>query len=188
VKELRRVGASSLEDANAALTAYLPRYNQRFAVAPMDATSAYQRLSRDVDLAGVCSFHYRRTVANDNTVRLDERLVQIPPGPQRRSYARCAVHLEEHPDGRLVVVYQGQRIARQEPTVATTVRARGRRATDRLGGNYLPAPPARAHRHANPRTPVPTPPCNPPKRSNKPPANHPWREPRLEPVTKSLAR
>lgn len=127
VKELRRAGACTVDDANAALWAYLPRHNARFAIAPTDGASAYRRLPRAVDLDGVCSLHYTRKVAHDNTVRLEERLVQIPPGPRRRSYAGCRVELQERLDGELVVLYQGHVLARQPAQSAGPLRARKRR-------------------------------------------------------------
>src|SRR3972149_1212738 len=87
VKELRRANACTLQEANQVLAGYLPRFRERFARQPADRQPAYQPLPKEVDLSGVCSFHYVRTVSNDNTVRLEERLVQIPPGPGGRSYA-----------------------------------------------------------------------------------------------------
>lgn len=136
VKALRRAGAATVDDANAALAAYLPRHNARFAVAPADRADAHRRLPRTVDLDGVCSLHYVRTVANDNTVRLEERLVHIPPGPRRRGYARCRVDLQERLDGALVVVYQGTIIARHPGSPNIALRARRRKR-----GRELPADP-----------------------------------------------
>ena len=136
VKALRRAGACSLDEANAALAVYLTRHNARFAVAPADRADAHRRLPRGLDLDGVCSLHYVRTVANDNTVRLEERLVQIPPGPRRRSYARCRVELQERLDGALVVLYDGMIIARQPGHGTAPLRAR-----HRSRGRELPADP-----------------------------------------------
>lgn len=116
VKELRRVNACNLHEANEALKRYLPRFKERFACPPADPKPAYQRLPKGADLDAVCSFHYQRTVANDNTVRLEERLVHVPPGPGGRSYAGCRVQLQERLDGSLTVHYQDREIARQTPS------------------------------------------------------------------------
>lgn len=126
VKELRRAGAATCAQANAVLHAYIPRYKARFALPPADAATAYRPLPRRIDLDGVCSMHYVRVVANDNTVRLEERLVQIPPGPHRRSYAQCRVELQERLDGELVVLYEGRAIARQPRQSDLPLRARRR--------------------------------------------------------------
>ncbi len=146
VKELRKAGASTLAEANRALRSYLPRFCKRFAHAPADALSAYRPLPKDVDLAGVCSFHYVRKVANDNTVRLEERLVQIPPGPGGRSYAGCQVQLQERLDGSLTVLYQGRLIARSRasnpPSLKPRRRNRGRELPPRGRPGRSPEPAA----------------------------------------------
>jgi transposase len=183
VKELRRANARTPEEANAVLAAYLPRFNARFAIRPAQSASSYHRLPHRVDLDGACSFHYVRTVANDNTIRLEERRLQVPPGPQRRSYARCRVELQERLDGTLVAIYKGQVIARDQPDTTISVGARGRQRGRELACNS-PTPPAHSHRRANPADPAPSRPCTPPT----PAANHPWRQPWIETVTKSLAK
>ena len=165
VKALRRAGACSLDEANAVLADYLPRHNARFAVAPADRTDAHHRLPRRLDLDGVCSFHYVRRVANDNTVRLEERLVQIPPGPRRRSYARCRVELQERLDGELVVLYQGAVIARL-PAVpgAVLVARQRRRGRELLADPPIPRP-----------VPEPIPDIDLPADVFPQPRQHPWR-------------
>ena len=127
VKELRQVNACSLEEANQVLADYLPRFRARFARTPADGKPAYRPLARGTDLDAVCSFHYVRTVANDNTVRLEERLIQIPAGPHLRSYAGCRVQLQERLNGSLAVVYQGCLIAHAPAPSKAPLRARRRR-------------------------------------------------------------
>ncbi len=166
VKALRRAGACTAEEANAVLAQYLLPHNARFGVAPADRADAHRPLPRGLDLDGVCSLHYVRTVANDNTVRLDERLVQIPPGPQRRSYARCRVEVQERLDGELVVVYQDRIIARQPGDAAKPVRARKRQRGRELLAD--PPPPKR------PRSPVPDV-ILPADLFVHPYSEHPWR-------------
>lgn len=126
VKALRRAGACSLEDANVVLADYLPRYRKRFARLAADPVLAYRPLARDIDLDATCSFHYLRVVGNDNLVRLEERLVQLPPGPRGRSYAGCTVEVEERLDGRLVVCYRGRLLAEQQAPSALVVKPRRR--------------------------------------------------------------
>jgi len=159
VKELRRAGACTLEDANRLLKGYLPRFNKRFAHRPAEPESAYQALPEGLDIDGICSFHYVRRVANDNTVRLEERLIQIPP-KGGRSYARCRVQLQERLDGSLLVLYKGSIVARQRASTAAPLRARRRSR-----GRELPAGPL------HPRQA--TPPSRQP--ASKPRSAHPWR-------------
>ena len=183
VKALRRAGASTLEEANAVLSEYLPRYRARFARAAADSEIAYRPLPKALDLDGICSFHYVRTVANDNTVRLEERLVQVPPGPGGRSYAGCRVQLQERLDGSLAVIHRGQTIAVQPASTAgAPLRARHRHR----GRELLPASPSGATPSRSPRPPI--------KRKTatngqqrRPAADHPWRRPISAERTKSLA-
>ena len=71
VSELRLAGASTIEQANKVLWNFLPRFNQRFGVAPAQPGSAYRQLTPGVSLDA--TLWYLRTVANDNTVRFKRR-------------------------------------------------------------------------------------------------------------------
>jgi len=176
VKELRQVNACSLEEANQMLADYLPRFRARFARTPADGKPAYRPLARGTDLDAVCSFHYVRTVANDNTVRLEERLVQIPAGPHLRSYAGCRVQLQERLDGSLVVLYQGKLLAIQEPQSQAPLRTRRRARGRELPGNGGTIQPRRGTTGEIERRPSGKP--------YKTAPDHPWRR---SMVTKSLA-
>lgn len=140
VSELRRARARTLEEANAVLATFLPRYNARFAQAPADPISAYRPWPPDVDLDDICCFTYERTVTNDNTVHLGPHLLQILPGPRRQSYARAGVAVREHLDGMLTVSNQHQRVALQHLT--SSLRHESGDGLRARGGRRLhPAPP-----------------------------------------------
>jgi hypothetical protein len=179
VKELRRANACALAEANQTLKRYLPRFKERFARPPADPEPAYRRPSRGTDVDAVCSFHYARTVANDNTVRLEERLVHVPPGPGGRSYAGCRVQLQERLNGSLAVLYQDRLIARAPAPSKAPLHARRRRRkserTPALKPEQLKLQPASsppATTRAAPAGPAP---------------DHPWRRPFRRQVTKSQA-
>jgi hypothetical protein len=181
VKELRQVNACSLEEANQILADYLPRFRARFARTPADGKPAYRPLARGTDLDAVCSFHYVRTVANDNTVRLEERLVQIPAGPHLRSYAGCRVQLQERLDGSLVVLYQGKLLAIQEPQSQAPLRARRRARGRELPANGVTTQSRQGTSGEAHARRVKQRPSGKPR---KPAPDHPWRR---SMVTKSLA-
>jgi transposase len=161
--ELRLAGASTLAEANAVLAAYLPRFNARFQVPAAQAGSAYRPLPPDCVAAQVFCFKYTRVVAADNTVQFGAARLQLLAGRDRLSYARAAVEVQEHLDGRLAVYFQGQCLATQPaPAEAPVLRARKNTGP--------PPPPA-------PQGPPPAPERPPPRRSRSPARNHPWREP-----------
>jgi hypothetical protein len=99
VSELRLADACSAAEANAVLARYRPEHNRRFTVPPQDATPAWRRVRRGTDLERVCSFRYAATVLNDNTVRLAGLVIDIPPGPRKRSYAGARVEVCQLLDG-----------------------------------------------------------------------------------------
>jgi transposase len=177
VSELRLAGARTPEDATAVLAAFLPRFNARFGVPAAEAGHAYRAVPPDLDLAGVLAFHYARTVAADNTVRFFGQRLQLLPGPDRVSYVRSRVTVQERMDGSLVVVCQGQVLASQRaPDEPETLRARSRTSatTEVLHSAPLSADATLGEVGS------------PPTRPAKPAANHPWR--RRDPLTFSLNR
>jgi len=99
VSELRLAGAQTVEEANAVLDAFRADHNRRFAISPADATPAWRAVRRGTDLDRVCSFHYEATVLNDNTVRLAGMVIDIAPGPRKRSYAGVRIELRQFLDG-----------------------------------------------------------------------------------------
>lgn len=110
VSELRLIGASTAAQANDALKWFTPDYNNRFALSPTDSAPAWRRLRREMDLERVCSFYYEATVLKDNTVRLGGRVViDIPPGPRKRSYAGVRVEVRQLLDGSWRV-YSGEQL------------------------------------------------------------------------------
>jgi transposase len=109
VSELRLAKACTLDDANAVLKAYDKRYGRRFTVAPADTTPAW-RPRPDGNLADVFCIKEARVVANDNTVRCYGRIIDIPPGPAKRSYAGSHVQVYRRYDGTTGVFLEGRRI------------------------------------------------------------------------------
>lgn len=165
VKALRRANASTLEEANLVLQAFLPRHNARFAVEAAQPGSAYRSEPPYSTFAHSFCFRYERTVANDNTISFAGHRLQIPPGPHKRSYAHTRVQLHQHLDGHLTIHYQGQCLASFEAEQSGPLRVR----------QFTPA--ARAHSpthdaviQAHETQPSPTPRPRP-----KPAADHPWR-------------
>jgi transposase len=109
--ELRLAKATKLAEADVVLHRYLGRHNRRFVVPAADPTPAWLPWTKGRQLDELFCFKYRRVVANDHTVRLRAQVIDIPPQPNRLSFAKVAVELREHFDGRLQVYYQGRRLA-----------------------------------------------------------------------------
>ena len=180
VHELRLAGITDLKGGNRFLPQYLKAFNARFAVRAEEPGQAYRPLDPALDIDRILSFRYQRLVALDNTVRLEGRLIQIPPGPRRRSYAGARVWVHEFLDGSLGVWYQDGWLARGKANqLDARVRARSRK----------PALPERPERLA--KQPLTTPVEGRPSE----PAAHPWRRwnqtylsTKPHPLTESLSR
>jgi hypothetical protein len=116
VSELRLEQVCTAEHATAVLEAYRPGHNKRFAIPPQEATQAW-RPKPDVDTVdSLCALQYVRLVANNNTVRIGGRVIDIPRKPRGRSYARAYVTVRHLLDGRYRVFYGGELIAEASGT------------------------------------------------------------------------
>jgi hypothetical protein len=124
VSELRLAGASTLEAANRVLARYVPRHNRRFAIEPVDATSGWRPLPRRIDLERVCSFSYQATVLNDNTARIAGVVIDIPPGPSGRGYAKAKVEVRQLLDGTWRVYRGDDLLATRAATAVGELRAK----------------------------------------------------------------
>ena len=147
VSELRLAGATSVEQANAVLQAFRPAHNRRFAIPPAHATPAWRPVRRGTELARICSFHYEATVLPDNTVRLAGLVIDVPPGPRKRSYAGARIELRQFLDGSWRVYRGADLIATQAATTTVelrTVQRRRRRppsaAWNGRGNAHRPSP------------------------------------------------
>lgn len=113
VAELRLAGIATLPAANAFLPPFTPPFNARFARPPAETTPAWRPLPRGLDLARVCSLYTEATVLNDNTVRTQGTVLQIPPGPGGRGYAKARVEVRQLLEGTWRVYYQDRLLATQ---------------------------------------------------------------------------
>lgn len=95
VSELRLAGASTASQATAVVERYRAEHNQRFAVPPHHRAPAWRPLRAGVDLDRICGFRYEATVLRDNTVRLAGMVIDVPPGPKKRSYADKRVEVRQ---------------------------------------------------------------------------------------------
>ena len=132
VSELRLEGVGSIEEANAFLERFTPRFNSRFGHTA--AVAEHDWLPAPTDLDWFLCTKYRRTVANDNTVRLGERVLDIAPAKHRASFAHARVEVHELRDGTVRVVHEGRIIAEQAPAPDfSRLRPRGRKGLSEPG-------------------------------------------------------
>ena len=163
VKELREAGACTKEKANQVLKRFLPEFNVRFNVSPAQPGSAYRPWPEDLKREEVFCFKHQRTVNNDNTISFDGKRLQIPPGPDRISYARARVEVQQRLDGSLAICHKGRTLVVYEPATSDPVRV----------GKFTPAMPAQPLPPAKPRPSKPA--VVKTRTPYKPAPDHPWR-------------
>src|SRR6202158_725647 len=110
--ELRLAGANDLDAANQVLHRFLPDYNRRFGRAPREAEKAWRPAPHNLDR--ICCFLHQRSVSNDNVVQWDGRRFQIPPQPQRFSFAGAKVQIYESLEGKVAIYYADNKLHHTE--------------------------------------------------------------------------
>jgi len=115
--ELRLKGIETIEEANHFLqSTFLKAFNRRFAVRPRESQKAWREVSKNLDLDRIIGFRYTATVGNDNTVRLGGLILDLPPSPQKRSYAKLKVEVRQLLNGSWRIYAKDQLIAKHAPT------------------------------------------------------------------------
>jgi len=107
---LRLNGIATIEEANRYLAdSYIFEHNDRFAVAAAEEGDAFVPFVGD--LAGVLCARHERIVGNDNCVRFEGRVLQIPEQRHRRHFVKVTVQVREYPDGTLALYHGPRRLA-----------------------------------------------------------------------------
>jgi transposase InsO family protein len=110
---LRLNAITTIEAANRFLKeVYMGEHNARFAVAPAEEGSAFVPFIGD--LKEVLCVREQRIVTNDNCVRYDGRILQIPEQRHRRHFVKATVMVHHYPDGTLALFHGPRLLARYD--------------------------------------------------------------------------
>lgn len=100
VKEMRLAGISDMAAANKFLeTVYIAKHNGKFAVAPASRLNAHRPLLRTHRLDEILCVKLNRTLANDYTLRFNNKYFQVTKDQDIRIRPRNIVTIEERLDG-----------------------------------------------------------------------------------------
>jgi hypothetical protein len=148
--ELRLQGITTIEAADALLqNGFVEQLNEKFGRPPAKPRDLHRRLPKHLDLREVFSFEEQRTVANDWTIRHENRYFQILKDNKPLPKPKEKVVVRTWLDGSIHLVYKDKK----------------------LNYKQLNAPPAKAQQ------PKAAPACaRPPKPAQKPADSHPWRK------------
>jgi hypothetical protein len=130
-QELRLRGIRDLERANEFLRCeYVAEFNGKFTVPAAQKGSAFVRLHRK-DLDWIFSVQHERTVNQDNTISVQNRLLQLEKTRWRNTLAGQTVIVHEHLDGRMSIRY-GPHVIAQYASDELPPQAPKRRGKPRL--------------------------------------------------------
>jgi transposase-like protein len=173
VKELRLAKARSVDQANTVLELLVPEHNRRFSVPAELPADAHRPLGGGHNLAAILSIQEERVVANDYTVRFQNRLYQLdrPIHPGERG---GKVIIELRLDGTMAIRFgrrylkyheiDGGKRKKEDEASLLEASSSGMTPTSERSGRTPaePYPPADGEQATG-------------KGPYRPPADHPWR-------------
>jgi len=111
-QELRLRGITTVEEANRFLReSYIAELNRKFSISAAQPESAFVPATGK-DLQRIFSLQHERVVNQDNTVRIDNRTLQIERTKWRGTLAKCRVLVCEHLDGSWSIFYGPHMVGR----------------------------------------------------------------------------
>lgn len=131
VKELRLATVSTLEQANAFLESYLPKYNARFAVKPLRKTNLHRPIPKHLNLKEIFCIKEYRTIGNGFTFHWRNRIFLIKnPSITMRKQRICVM---EHFNGEITLKLKDKYLSFVEITQKDIrAMAEDRKATQKL--------------------------------------------------------
>ena len=134
IKEMRLANVRNLDDANRFLSGYLPIYNRRFSVKPVEGVDLHRPIPAGLNLDNILCIKTERTLRNDFTVIHNGRLYQV-----HAQIRAASVLMEERLDGSTRITHQGKRLQYQ-PILVRPIRE-----TVKTKPRKPPKPPAPNH-------------------------------------------
>jgi Helix-turn-helix domain len=140
VKEMRLANVKTIAQANALLDGgLLAKHNRMFSVPPRETRDAHRELGTPFNAAAILSLQEQRTVANDYTVRFENRTYQVDK-PSYPGLRQGRVVLELRLDGTMAIRFGDKYLKYHE------IAARG----EALGGSAPQTPRSLAHSRPTP--------------------------------------
>ncbi|MHB1300919.1 MAG: ISNCY family transposase [Burkholderiales bacterium] len=109
-RELALAGVTDMASANHYLEAYKANFNAEFMQPAMEQGSAFVPWIGG-SLDDILCEQFERIVGNDNCVRFDNLVLQIPADRHRCHYVKAKVRVNRYPDGRLAIFHGPRKLA-----------------------------------------------------------------------------
>lgn len=111
IKEMRLRGLKSIAEGNEFLSHYLPVFNRRFNVAPLENEDLHRPLPKGIELDKIFSIRTPRALRNDFTVAHEGKLYQVEDNIRSKE-----VVVEERISGSLLITYKGRALRYKQIT------------------------------------------------------------------------
>lgn len=111
IKEMRLANICTIDQANAFLEEYLPRYAKRFAVKASKTGDLHQPIPKGIDLDRILCVKTERSLMNDFTVAHNKKLYQILDNVNAKK-----VLIEERINGSMIIRYKDSILKYKEIT------------------------------------------------------------------------
>jgi hypothetical protein len=100
IKEMRLKGIASIEGGNKFLEKYLPIYNKRFKVKPLEEANLHRKISDGLDIDRILCIKTERVLRNDFTIAHQSKLYQVTEHINAKK-----VMVMERVDGSMLITY-----------------------------------------------------------------------------------
>lgn len=111
VKELAVAGITDMNGANVYIhDVYMPAFNDEFAISPEETASMFVPCN-GTSIEDILCEQFERTVGNDNCVRFEGLILQIPKDQYRYHYVKVKVRVHRYPNGDLAIFYGHRKLA-----------------------------------------------------------------------------
>ena len=111
IKEMRLLGISTMDAANAYVPVFIANFNNRFAKPPRNDFDANRLVREDEDLDLILTIRQPRRVTHSLTLRYGRSLYVLTKTPASRAIIGEYVEVYEYPDGRIEVHSKGHALA-----------------------------------------------------------------------------
>lgn len=101
VKELRLLGISTMEAANAFMPTFIADYNARFGKPPRNEHNAHRQLHADENLDLIFTWREPRCVSKSLTLQYDKKLYLLTETAETRKLASQYIEVYQYPDGKI---------------------------------------------------------------------------------------
>jgi hypothetical protein len=111
IKEMRLRGIKNIAEGNKFLDWYLPIFNKRFNVMPLENEDLHRPLPKGIELDKILSIETPHALRNDFTVAHEGKLYQVEDNIRAKE-----VFVEERINGSLLITYKGRQLRYHEIT------------------------------------------------------------------------